>query len=404
MSFGWKSNTIGRHRDVSGDGNAPKGGRTIMRILALEPYYGGSHKAFLDGWSAASAHQWTVFQLPPYKWKWRMRHAAVTFADMVAERASGDLPWDVLFCSDMLNLAEFLGLAPRGIRELPSVVYFHENQLTYPVRFESERDYQFAMTNVTTALAADAVWFNSVFHRESFLAALATFLKRMPDYQCNDAAQRIRQKAGVQPPGVRPMRARGGRKAGPVRILWAARWEHDKNPETFFDALKLLERRGVGFRLSVIGEEFRDKPEVFDRARRHFADHIDRWGYQRDRTDYEAALCEADVFVSTAEHEFFGLSAVEAALAGAYPLLPERLAYPEIFGREEDTGACAFFYDGSSADLADKLTECARRLDAGASLADSTQNLRQRLRRFQWPHLAPVLDEALERLGSDLIH
>jgi len=84
-------------------------------------------------------------------------------------------------------------------------------------------------------------------------------------------------------------------------------------------------------------------------------------GYQRDRTDYEAALCEADVFVSTAEHEFFGLSAVEAALAGAYPLLPERLAYPEIFGREEDTGACAFFYDGSSADLADKLTEAGRR-------------------------------------------
>lgn len=403
-SFGWKSNTIGRHRDASGGGTAPQDGRTTMRILALEPYCGGSHKAFLDGWSAASGHEWTVFPLPPYKWKWRMRHAAVTFAEMVAERASKGLAWDVLFCSDMLNLAEFLGLAPVGIRNLPSVVYFHENQLTYPVRFESERDYQFAMTNMTTALAADAVWFNSAFHRDSFLAALGAFLKRMPDHQCNEAAEKIKQKASVHPPGVGSMPSHRHKEAGPPRILWAARWEHDKNPQTFFDALKLLKRRGAAFRLSVIGEQFRDKPEVFDRAHRYFADHIDRWGYQPNRTEYETALSEADVFVSTAEHEFFGLSAVEAALAGAYPLLPKRLAYPEIFGPEEDPGAKAFFYDGGSADLADKLNECARRLEAGASLGDLTQNLRQHLRRFQWPLLAPILDEALERLGSDPIH
>ncbi|MBN2129990.1 MAG: glycosyltransferase, partial [Sedimentisphaerales bacterium] len=187
-------------------------------------------------------------------------------------------------------------------------------------------------------------------------------------------------------------------------ILWAARWEHDKNPETFFEALKLLKQRGVVFRLSVIGERFRDEPEVFDWARRHFANRIDRWGYQPDRADYEAALCEADVFVSTAEHEFFGLSAVEAALAGAYPLLPERLAYPEIFGLTEDPAAKAFFYTGNSADLANKLTECARRLEAGASLGDLTQNLRQHLRRFQWPLLAPILDEGLTHLASDPIH
>ena len=55
-----------------------------MRILALEPYYGGSHRAFLDGWVAHSRHEWTVLELPAYKWKWRMRHAAITLADRVA--------------------------------------------------------------------------------------------------------------------------------------------------------------------------------------------------------------------------------------------------------------------------------------------------------------------------------
>ncbi|MHC4677644.1 MAG: tRNA-queuosine alpha-mannosyltransferase domain-containing protein, partial [Planctomycetota bacterium] len=123
-----------------------------MRILALEPYYGGSHKALLDGWSARSRHEWTVLTLPAYKWKWRMRHAAVTFADEVGRLAAEGRQWELLFCSDILNLAEFLGLAPRCVRELPAIIYFHENQLTYPVRLESERDYQFAVTNMTSAL------------------------------------------------------------------------------------------------------------------------------------------------------------------------------------------------------------------------------------------------------------
>ena len=56
-----------------------------MKILALEPYHGGSHKAFISGWSSNSRHEWTVLGLPAYKWKWRMRHAAITFADQVAQ-------------------------------------------------------------------------------------------------------------------------------------------------------------------------------------------------------------------------------------------------------------------------------------------------------------------------------
>ncbi|MHC4370623.1 MAG: tRNA-queuosine alpha-mannosyltransferase domain-containing protein [Planctomycetota bacterium] len=56
-----------------------------MKILALEPYYGGSHKAFIDGLSKASRHDWTLLKLPAHKWKWRMRHSAITFAWRAAE-------------------------------------------------------------------------------------------------------------------------------------------------------------------------------------------------------------------------------------------------------------------------------------------------------------------------------
>ena len=249
-----------------------------MKILALESYYGGSHKAFLDGWTGCSENDFTLLTLPPNKWKWRMRHAAITFAQQVKELIRGGEQWDVLFCSDMLNLAEFLGLVDESIRQLPKVVYFHENQLTYPVQVESERDYQYCMTNITTAAAADAVWFNSAFHRDEFTEAIGKFLKRMPDYQPVEVIEQIRAKSSIHPPGIEPIESVDERADGPVRILWAARWEHDKNPDDFFGAIKILKEHRVDFRLNVIGEQFRDQPKIFDWAREYFAEYIDRWG------------------------------------------------------------------------------------------------------------------------------
>jgi len=363
-----------------------------MKVLALEPYYGGSHQAFLDGWSGCSRHDWSLLSLPPFKWKWRMRHAAVTFAEQVARRVADGETWDLLFCSDMLNLAEFSGLAPAAIQQVPSIVYFHENQLTYPVRQESERDYHFVLANMVSALAATQVWFNSAFHRGSLLQALSEFLKRMPDHHPLKAVERIREKSSIHPPGIVDLPPRGKRGNGPIRILWAARWEHDKNPETFFEALRILKSRQVEFRLSVMGEQFRYQPPAFEQARVYFADSIDRWGYQKSRSSYEAALHEADVFVSTANHEFFGISAVEAVAAGAFPVLPRRLSYPEIFSNEE------FFYDGSAAGLAHKLGKLAQRV-GGDDLWQSEQaSVIKEMDRFRWIRLAVDYDESLERI------
>lgn len=134
-----------------------------MNILALEPYYGGSHRAFLDGWIATSRHTWTPLTLPAHHWKWRMRHAAITFAEQVA--SCPNTHFDAIFCSDMLNLAVFRGLAPQPISKLPTVVYFHENQLTYPDNSRTQRDYHYAFDNFQTLLAADQAWFNSDYHR-----------------------------------------------------------------------------------------------------------------------------------------------------------------------------------------------------------------------------------------------
>ena len=371
-----------------------------MNILALESYYGLSHKAFIDGWMKHSRHNFTLLTLGGNKWKWRMRHSAITFAEQVKKLVAEGQSFDAVFCNDMLNLAEFLGLCLE-LKGTPSVAYFHENQLTYPNRYESERDYQYVLTNMTTMLAADAVWFNSAFHKDEFLGALKCFLKRMPDNQHVELVEEIRDKASIHPPGIKLFDRRGERKAGPLRILWAARWEHDKNPDDFFEAMKKLKGYGVKFRLSVLGESFRDVPEVFAWAKEYFADQIDHFGYQPTVEEYRKVLLSTDVFVSTADHEFFGISALEAIAAGNYPLLPNRLAYPDIIKKIAPGKESEFLYDMPIGTLVEKLVILSERIEKG-KLFDDDVDLVSAASGFCYKSLANEMDDAVEALITKL--
>ncbi len=74
----------------------------------------------------------------------------------------------------MLDLATFLGLTRDLTAGVPVALYFHENQLTYPLPPGRARDLAFPWINYTGALAADTIFFNSAFHRRAFLEALRT--------------------------------------------------------------------------------------------------------------------------------------------------------------------------------------------------------------------------------------
>lgn len=53
----------------------------------------------------------------------------------------------VLFCSSVLNLCELVALRP-DLAALRKVIYFHENQLVYPVRKQQERDFQYGYNQI----------------------------------------------------------------------------------------------------------------------------------------------------------------------------------------------------------------------------------------------------------------
>lgn len=359
-----------------------------LRILAIEPYYGGSHRAFLDGWMGASGHDFSLLSMPARKWKWRMRGAAIWCAERLAETEfAGE--FDLIVTSDMMPVADLRTFLPAHLRYVPVVCYFHENQLTYPLSPDDRRDYQYGFTNITSGLAADEDWFNSAYHRTEFLAAVDKLLMEMPDCVPAGMGARLKARSRILHPGVdlSGLRGRKSYTAGePPVIVWNHRWEYDKGPEVFFRALFSLSEAGLGFRLRVAGERFRTQPAIFEEARRPLAAHIEHFGYYESREAYLEALRSADLVVSTAVHEFFGLAVIEAIAAGCFPILPYRLSYPELIPPEWHAQV---LYKADSL-LADRLAAALQRPpDEQARRA-----LEAHARTFEWRRRAEAFDHA----------
>jgi glycosyltransferase involved in cell wall biosynthesis len=361
-----------------------------VRLCLIEPYYTGSHKAWADGYQARSRHAVQQLTLPGRFWKWRMQGGAVTLARQA--QALKDRP-DMLLATDMLNLPVFLTLAGPAFADLPVALYFHENQLTYPLQPGEKRDLHYGFINFVSALRADAVFFNSAYHLEEFFDELPRLLKHFPDFTELWTVEDLRIKSEVLPLGLelaafdrhRP----DGRASERPLILWNHRWEYDKDPETFFRAVYALADEGLDFGLVILGESFRNQPAEFLEARGRLPDRIVQFGYAEDPAAYARLLWQSDIVVSTALHEFFGAAIVEACYCGCFPILPRRLSYPELVPGDRHNDC---LYDDERG-LLDRLRAAV--LERGRIRAFSLQPA---MGRFDWLRMAPRYDDLFEQV------
>ena len=361
-----------------------------MKILFLEPFFGGSHRDFALGFKAHSRHEVTLLTLPARFWKWRMRGAALYFARQID--ALHD--YDAIFAGSMIDLSDFKALAGGFVP--PVLLYFHENQLSYPLAPGEKRDLHLGFTNIISILCADRAVFNSRFHMAAFNEEAKQLLKRMPDAVPKGIMAEIKAKSSVIYPGCRfdPEGAvRRGDPDGDPLIIWNHRWEHDKNPEGFFDVVGRLYDRNIPFSLAVLGERFDKAPAVFEEAREKFKDRIVVFGYAESREAYLNWLKKGRVVVSCANQENFGISVVEAVRYGCLPLLPDRLSYPEVMPSlcHEEV-------------LYQSPEDCAQKLKKMLTDPDAFQGLSERLFRemaqFSWENQVEYFDDLLFELAG----
>lgn len=359
----------------------------MARVLFVEPFYGGSHRAFADGLRRHSSHDFKFLTLPGQEWRKRMRLGSQQLAAEAVELEGG---FDLIIATDMLDVPAFLALTRPRFERTPVLLYMHENQFTYPRIRGTKLNSWFGQINYLSALTADHVAFNSEYHRGDFLGALRELVGQPTNWLNPSAIDVIEAKSSVLPVGLElawldEMRPEDSNAQNVPLILWNHRWEFDKSPGMFVRALKLLADEGLGFRLAVAGEpgdnphpELVELPEVL-------GERLVRHGHIAEREDYAKLLWEADIVVSTARHEFFGVSTVEAMYCACAPLLPNGLNYPNLVPASEHA-ACLF-------DSEAELVEMLRRSIGG--VRPDTKVLREAASAYDWETVGPRWDSAI---------
>ena len=88
----------------------------------------------------------------------------------------------------------------------------------------------------------------------------------------------------------------------------------------------------------------------------------------------------------------------EASAAGAFPLAPDRLAYPEVLGKNYDNTVEPFLYPPAPDKLADTLTRLAELLAKDNLWQGHPLRGKHAVERFNWQSTAKQLDQAAENL------
>jgi glycosyltransferase involved in cell wall biosynthesis len=362
-------------------------------ILLIEPFYKGSHKYWADKLKELSRHNIELATRNGVFWKWKFMESELL------NRLAPDHGHNIILGSNMLNLAPWAGQNRKVLKDTKLVTYFHENQLTYPdqgqgnQKSEKQKDAFFGFHNISTAICADKTIFNSEFHKQDFIAAIKKFSKKIPDKVPDEDIEFIKDNSSVLGVGIETDKFLGRKTEGQNQkplILWNHRWEFDKNPDDFFAALNTLSKEGLEFDLGMLGHAPKKLPDVFTNAQTELKKHIVQWGSVESFDEYASWLWRADILPVTSNHDFFGISVLEAALCETILLLPKRNAYPDHFPVDKFKN----LYYESQEDFVSKLRDLIQIKTENQYLADCQEIAKG----FDWENIIKEFDKKMDEL------
>ncbi len=360
-----------------------------MKILLLSAYDAISHQYWRKGLVATfPEYEWTVLTLPARFFSWRIRGNSLSWAFQQQEILSQD--YDLLIATSMVDLTSLRGFIP-SLAQTPTLVYFHENQFAYPPSGKEYTSVEPRILNLYNALCGDRLLFNSRYNLKTLLAGSEALLKKLPDQVPAGLIQRIEERACIQPvPLPDQIFLPHQPTKGPLSIVWNHRWEFDKGPDRLLAAIKIVQDSGTDFRLHIVGQQFRQLPKVFSTLRTRLSDQqqLGMFGHIADVNEYRHLLQTSDIVLSTALHDFQGIAVLEGVACGCYPVVPDRLAYQELFPAE-----CRYAETSEAASLANLLTRLSHAKSAGTlPSAPAVDHLSWSASRAAWQRM--MLDTA----------
>ncbi|MFU8847951.1 MAG: DUF3524 domain-containing protein [Opitutales bacterium] len=362
-----------------------------MRILLLSAYHSASHRYWCEGLMAAMPKvEWTLKTQPARHFSWRIRASGCIWG--LADDPDFDRDYDLIIATSLTDVVNLKAHRP-ALRDTPLWLYFHENQFAHPLsdrQWEShQQGWQFQ--SMQNAFLADHISFNTTFNFDSFIAGARSLLKKFPEKLPGRPLDRIIERADVLPvPLTERFRAFYNEPKRAKRIIWNHRWEWDKQPKVFLDALIALHREGFDFELAMLGSGSGRAPYAFREEADILSDHLIHWG-EADEDRYAGFIRSADIGVSAALHDFQGLAMLELAQAGATVVVPRRVAYPEVL-----PGAC--FYAGAPDDP-ERDTANLKTALAEALTADRRRQI-DPSRLPTWEHFQANYRERIEKLSA----
>jgi len=349
------------------------------RILLLSAYDAMSHRLWRTGLAGMFPEfDWTQLALPARHFSWRIRGNSLTWGFSGQRQLTAR--YDLIIATSLVDMASLRGFCP-ALAEVPTLVYFHENQFCYPRNKEQsapahDTHLDAAMVSIYTALCGDRIIFNSEYNRHTFLAGAAELMQRLPDHVPDGIVHRLRHSEVLPVPlQIHYQQEPASPRLDPqvLQVAWNHRWEYDKGPELLLAIVEEVVARNLPVRFHLMGQQFRRRPAVMDRLVGLLTEPGDtpaaHVGHVADRRQYHRRLAGCDVVLSTARHDFQGLAILEACALGCTPLCPDDLVYPEYlqsdFLYKTD---CSADLRESAGQAVDRLARWQRQQKAGVPL------------------------------------
>jgi tRNA G18 (ribose-2'-O)-methylase SpoU/glycosyltransferase involved in cell wall biosynthesis len=324
-----------------------------------------------------------------------------------------------LIVSQMMRSGRLRGCVPKVL------VYMHENQLTTPFT-KQDRDWiqnkhwQYGLCHYRSLVSTDGLIFNSQTHKDQFVTALPKLLneqspRSIVQYHLSTCQRLLPTKCMVLPYGLdlqgllmvddsstttnsipppptttTALSTPSDRPTIIPTILWNARLEEDKDPQSFYTIIKKLQQDSVQFKLIILGTDPTKEQLWATKFQQEFATELVYIGWCTNRSDYSHWLHKSHIILSTAVHETFGISIVESAYCGVIPVLPTRLSYPELFHTDDEMNDL-LFYDKTVDDACRKIKTIFNIIQTDHGRYRTIQQIAKScIEKYDWKYMCPI--------------